>query len=114
VYDDTYYNDGQIGVWKQARLSVWKPNRCSAKNKNILKSLVAVIHKNKRSAAGNSQNVVHPWANHMPRQIVVSTPVYILQFCGPVPGPKVGDHYCLEACSSLVLDTILYICRSEK
>jgi len=44
VYDDTYYNDGQIGVWKQARLSVWKPNRCSAKNKNILKSLVAVIH----------------------------------------------------------------------
>jgi len=33
--------------WKQARLSVWKQNRSNTNNKNILNSLVAIIHKNK-------------------------------------------------------------------
>jgi len=30
------------------------------KHKNILKSLAAIIHKNKRNAAGNSETIVHP------------------------------------------------------
>jgi len=30
------------------------------KNKNILNSLAAVIHKNKCNSAGNSEKVVHP------------------------------------------------------
>jgi len=35
------------------------------KNKNILNSLAAVIHKNKCNAAGNSEKVVHPCSGLM-------------------------------------------------
>jgi len=47
-------------VWKLASLSVWKQNRSNAKNKNILNLLAAVIRKNKRNAASNSEKIVHP------------------------------------------------------
>jgi len=32
--------------------------------KNILNSVAAVIHKNKRNAAGNSETFVHPCCTH--------------------------------------------------
>jgi len=57
MYEDTYQKNEQTDVWKQARLSVWKQNRSNAKN--ILNWLAAVIHTNKRNAAGNSEKVVH-------------------------------------------------------
>jgi len=35
----------QTNVWKQVLRIIWKQNRSNAKNKNMLNSLAAVIHK---------------------------------------------------------------------
>jgi len=42
---------------KTAKTDVWKQNRNNAKN--IVNSLPAGIHENKRNAAGSSKKVVH-------------------------------------------------------
>ena len=51
----------QVNVWKRARLGVWKQSRNNAKDKNMLNSLAAVIHENKRNADGTSEIVVNLW-----------------------------------------------------
>jgi len=60
LYEGSLQKYRQTDVWKWARLSVLKQNWRNTKNKNILNWLTAVIHKNKRDAAGNSKKVVNP------------------------------------------------------
>ena len=40
---------------------MWKLNRNNVKNEKVLKLQAAVIHKNKRNAAGKSEKVVNPY-----------------------------------------------------